>query len=90
MPVNSNPGLKVNQGLMSVKIVRKPVNSNPGLKVDQIVTVSSIEILFCSFCLCIGFVIIKLKIEGQTIECVWCHAIKNKIKNHATDKVQKL
>ena len=24
------------------------------------------------------------------IECVRCHAIKNKIKNHATDKVKKL
>ena len=28
-------------------VVRKPVNSNPGLKVNQVITVSSIEILFC-------------------------------------------
>ena len=39
---------------------RKPVNSNQDLKVNLIITVSS-------FVLCIGFVIIKLKIEGQTI-----------------------
>ena len=31
-------------------VIRKPVNFNPGLKVNQIITVSSIEILFCSFC----------------------------------------
>ena len=28
-------------------VVRKPVNSTPGLKVNQVITVSSIEILFC-------------------------------------------
>ena len=32
------------------------LNSNPGLKVNQIITVSSIEILFCSFL----FVIISI------------------------------
>ena len=26
---------------------------------------------------------------AKRIECVQCHAIKNKIKNHATDKVKK-
>ena len=31
-------------------VVWKPVNSNPGLKVNQIITVSPIAILFCSFC----------------------------------------
>jgi len=25
-----------------------------------------------------------------TLECVYCHAIKNKIKNHSVDKVKKL
>ena len=35
-------------------VVRKPVNSNPGLKVNQIITVSSLQMLFAySFC---GFV----------------------------------
>ena len=50
-------------------VVRKPVNSNLGLKVNQIITVSSIEFFFqcAAFVLCIGFVIIKFKIEGQTI-----------------------
>ena len=43
-------------------VVRKSVNSNPGLKVNQVISVSSIEIL-----LCIGFVVIELRIEGQTI-----------------------
>ena len=51
--------------LKSSWVVRKPVNSKLGLKVNQIVTVSSIEFFsMCSFCLCIGFVIIKLRIEG--------------------------
>ena len=27
---------------------------------------------------------------NNNIECVHCHAIKNKIKNYATDKVKKL
>ena len=48
-------------------VVRKPVNSNPGLKVNHIITVSSIESFFAAFVWCIGFVIINLKIEGQTI-----------------------
>ena len=50
-------------------VVRKPtVNSNPGLKVNQIITVSSIQMSFVYiFFLCISFMIIKLKIEGQTI-----------------------
>ena len=49
-------------------VVQKPVNSNPGLKVNQIITVSSIQMFFCLQFLffCIGFVIIKLRIEGQT------------------------
>ena len=46
-------------------VVRKPVNSNPGLKVNKTISVSSI-IVFVAFVLSIDFVIIKLKIEGQT------------------------
>ena len=30
------------------------------------------------------------KRKRVSIECVHCHAIKNKIKNHAVDKVEKL
>ena len=51
-------------------VFRKPaVNSNPGLKVNQIITGSSIQMSFVYsfFVWCISFVIIKLKIEGQTI-----------------------
>ena len=50
-------GFRLDRGLMWGKIVenrgwgvRKPVNSNPGLKVNQIITVSSLRILFCRFC----------------------------------------
>ena len=32
----------------------------------------------------------QLILRSFLIECVHCHAIKNKIKNHATDKVKKL
>ena len=32
----------------------------------------------------------SVKSGKKEIECVRCHAIKNKIKNHATDKVKKL
>ena len=46
-------------------VVRKPVNSNSGLKVNQIITISFF--VCTAFVLCIGFVIIKLKIEGQAI-----------------------
>ena len=59
-------GFLLDRGLMSGKIVenrRNPVNSNAGL---QTTTVSSID-FFAAFVFCIGFVIIKLKIEGQTI-----------------------
>ena len=35
---------------------------NPGLKVNQIITVSSVEMLFFSFCF-----VLKIEIEGQTI-----------------------
>ena len=51
---------------MSGKIVqnrRNLVDSNARL---QIITVSSID-FFAAFVFCIGFVIIKVKIEGQTI-----------------------
>jgi len=30
------------------------------------------------------------QLNGESIECVRCHAIENKIKNHASDKVKKL
>ena len=43
-------------------VVRKPVNSNPGLKVNQIITVSSVQMIFVySFC----FVIIKISNNYQ-------------------------
>ena len=58
--------LKTEPGCSTV--VQKLVNSNPGLKVNQIITVSSNScFLFTAFVLCIGFVIITVKIEGQTI-----------------------
>ena len=45
------------------------LKTEPGLKVKQIITVSSIHMFFVyRFCFfLIGFVIIKLRIEGQTI-----------------------
>ena len=47
---------------------REPHNSNPGSKVNQIKTVSSIQFFFLTaFVFCVGFVIIKLKKEGQTL-----------------------
>ena len=61
--------------LLKCWVVRKPVNSNPDLKVNEIITVSSIEFFFAAFVLCIGFVIIKLKIKGQIINRK-PHAIK--------------
>ena len=71
MKVDHSPsaGFQLDRGLKSKQswVFRKPVNFNPGLKVNQIITVSSIE--FCLqllFCVSV-FVIIELKIEGQTI-----------------------
>ena len=32
----------------------------------------------------------KIDTPDSRIECVHCHGIKNKIKNHAVDKVKKL
>ena len=32
----------------------------------------------------------RSQVITKTIECVHCHPIKNKIKNHAVDKVKKL
>ena len=44
------------------------MNSNSGLKVNQIIRVSSTQMrFFAAFVLCTSFVIIKLKIEDQTI-----------------------
>jgi len=48
------------------RIVWKLVKANPGLEVNQMITFSSIQMLFCCFVLCIWW-LLKLKTEGQTI-----------------------
>ena len=50
--------------LKQSRVVRRPVHYNPGLKVNQIITVSSKQMFFV---FCIGFVIIKLRIKGETM-----------------------
>ena len=51
------------------QVVQKTVNYNTDLKVNQIITVSSLQMFFVyTFCFVYrSFVIIKLKIESQTI-----------------------
>ena len=82
---------------MSSKIpdlsIQKPVNSssNPGLKVNLVMTVSfilhhyvSLIQFFEAFVLYIGFVIIKLKLEGQTIQLFRQRLLKKSVKVYAT------